>query len=252
MSKAKILNNVELGGTYEYPSGLRFSLIREDFSLNRKAFEIEFEKTHTRKIYSKTEIEFGRCIDYNIPTVCNIGIVSEYLINKFPSCLIKQKFYKVWHDILNRCYNKKDKDYIFYGNRDIQIYTEWLNLRNFYDWWVKQDYKEGYELDKDLIALANHKEENKIYSPNTCLLIPSRLNQFFISYKNKNSNIIKRASGYQAFVHFKDKMIRSAFDLTYEEALKEKKRMKRDCFLKLNKELNLDKEIYNLCLKVFE
>lgn len=47
-------------------------------------------------------------------------------------------------------------------------------------------------------------------------------------------------------------MIRSAVDLSYKEALKEKKRIKRDCFLELNKELNLDKKIYNLCLKIFE
>lgn len=249
----KLIENIEVGKSYTYPNGLTFIILKEDFSLNRKAFEIEFEKTHTKKVYSKTALEFGKCFDYNSPSLLNKGVIGENMTNQF-SNISQYKFYHIWSDILNRCYNLNKSDYIYYGAQGVKVCEDWLYLENFYNWYIKQDgyNKDNYQIDKDLIALANHKDESKVYSPETCLLIPKELNRFFITYKDKNSNIRKNCNGYQASVHFGSRMIRSLPNLTFEEAQKEKIRIKKACFLELNENLKLNDKLYNLCLKIFE
>lgn len=52
-------------------------------------------------------------------------------------------------------------------------------FQEFVEWHRKQvGYGLGYELDADIL-----KNGNKVYSENTCLLIPSALNRFLQSYK---------------------------------------------------------------------
>lgn len=153
-------------------------------------------------------------------------------------------FYNCWHLMIIRCFseNKNLKRGAFCCN-------EWLNLKNFYDWWIKQDYKEGYELDKDLITLANH-EEKKIYSPNTCLLIPKELNRFFKGYSDK-SNIYKINDKWYVDTNYNGERFSSLY-LTYEEALSAKKNKKREWFNGLALKLNLNENLKNICLKILK
>ena len=244
-----IYNEIKIGGIYKNKLGLEFKILEENFSLNRKAFLIEFLNTKTKKVYSESVIKLGQIVDFNSPTVNNIGIIGEEFDLNNPN-YSTSRIYKTWMKILTRCCDSTNYDYKYYGEKGIKICEEWKYFPNFYNWFNNQKYKEG-ELDKDIIALA-YKMNFKIYSPETCLLIPARLNQFFITYNNEGSNIRKTSCGYQASIHFGDKMIRSKYNLSYEEALSEKKRIKKECFLKLSKELNLDIKLHNLCLKIFE
>ncbi len=45
------------------------------------------------------------------------------------SCL---KAYGVWHDMIARCLNKKNKSYHNYGGRGIAVCDRWLRFENFY------------------------------------------------------------------------------------------------------------------------
>lgn len=81
--------------------------------------------------------------------------------------------------MLDRCYNpkawKKRPNYI-----DCKVCDRWLDFQNFaHDvnnmaGWNAKD-REGlyYELDKDILI-----EGNKVYSPETCLLVPRIINQW--------------------------------------------------------------------------
>ena len=82
---------------------------------------------------------------------------------------------------------------------------EWLLYENFYEWLHNQEnfnkwYSEDkWDLDKDIL-----KKGNKIYSPETCCLVPHNVNSLFskgdISLQNLPIGVFKRNDryGYQA------------------------------------------------------
>lgn len=80
-------------------------------------------------------------------------------------------FYQVWQAMLTRCYSKKHQDkYPSYIG--VTVCEEWLTFSNFKAWMEKQDWKDKF-LDKDLLY-----EGNKIYSPENCMFVDRRINNF--------------------------------------------------------------------------
>lgn len=114
-------------------------------------------------------------------TVYNIG----YFGNGKHKAKIKNeqiKSYKIWQGILQRCYDAKfQKKHPTYKN--IVVCKKWHNYQNFAKWFEK-NYREGYELDKDLLS----EPDNKIYSPDTCIFIPKKLNSFLANKLNNNTS----------------------------------------------------------------
>ena len=88
------------------------------------------------------------------------------------------KIYYVYKNMINRCYNKKNKKYESYGKRGIQVCNEWLqNFENFYNWAINNGYQENLSLDRinnngnykpsncrwvDLYTQANNKRNNHL------------------------------------------------------------------------------------------
>jgi hypothetical protein len=61
----------------------------------------------------------------------------------------RTKIYKQWHDIKERCFNKRMKAYKNYGGRGITICAEWKsNFQTFYDWTIQNGYKQGLSIDR--------------------------------------------------------------------------------------------------------
>lgn len=89
--------------------------------------------------------------------------------------------YRCWHGIMRRCYSEKSlKRYPTY--KDCTVCEEWHNFQVFAEWYTKQEfYGLGYELDKDLLS-----KSSKIYSPETCCLLPRAFNGMIIK-KNKKA-----------------------------------------------------------------
>lgn len=89
--------------------------------------------------------------------------------------------YTVWHSMLRRCYSsvyqKGKPTYV-----DCKVSNEWLLHSNFNSWF-KDNYIEGWQLDKDLLS-----GESKIYSQETCCFLPSVLNSL-ITIKKKNNDL---------------------------------------------------------------
>ena len=57
--------------------------------------------------------------------------------------------YRKWARVKNRCFNRNDKMYKHYGERDITMCDEWKNdFKAFYNWSMKNGYKENLELDR--------------------------------------------------------------------------------------------------------
>ena len=80
--------------------------------------------------------------------------------------------YKVWRGILDRCFNaefqKKEPTY-----KGCSICSEWLMFNTFKEWFDNY-YVENFEIDKDLLSGV----DGKIYSPDTCVFLPTEINRF--------------------------------------------------------------------------
>lgn len=127
-----------------------------------------------RKLYNKPRLVYGvgkNDADYAI--LKKITLQSGHKIN------LKCAFYVKWHHMLERCYDEKILNkYPTY--RGCSVCDEWLSFSNFRAWMELQDW-EGMDLDKDLIV-----DGNKIYSPETCVFIPAKLNAFLTNISKEN------------------------------------------------------------------
>lgn len=75
----------------------------------------------------------------------------------------------------DRCYNPKLKDYKNYGGRGIKVCEEWHKFENFYEWSMKNGYRDGLEIDRI--------DVNGDYTPNNCRFVPRLINA-----NNKRNN----------------------------------------------------------------
>lgn len=81
--------------------------------------------------------------------------------------------------MLNRCYGGKLKAY-----EKCSVCDEWLCYANFEEWYNNNYYKtdnEPMNLDKDILINGN-----KIYSPETCMFVPERINLLFVGKESKH------------------------------------------------------------------
>lgn len=84
------------------------------------------------------------------------------------------KAYNRWKAILQRCFSQKFKlKHPTYA--DCEICNEWLTFSNFKLWLCSHDKWEDLCIDKDILI-----EGNKIYSPDTCVMVPAWVNNFII------------------------------------------------------------------------
>lgn len=104
----------------------------------------------------------------------------------------KLKSREVWGDMIKRCYDekqlKKRPSYI-----DVTVCDEWLCYANFKEWYDKNIYEikdEKVQLDKDILVKGN-----KIYSPETCIFAPQRINVLFRKFKNEFPTLEERSNG---------------------------------------------------------
>ena len=119
----------------------------------------------------------GQTKNCYIPTVYGVGIIGD----KYPKAInrVYTKEYMAWQAMLGRCYSvKKKQERPTY--KDVTCCEEWLLYENFYEWLHSQEnfkmWKEekNFCVDKDIL-----QPNNKVYSPNTCCLIPKSLNSLF-------------------------------------------------------------------------
>lgn len=86
--------------------------------------------------------------------------------------------YKVWIGMLKRCYDENANRYDLYGGSGATVCEEWHNFQNFAEWYEENYYQVGnerMEIDKDILIKGN-----KIYSPQTCIIVPRTVNSLFI------------------------------------------------------------------------
>lgn len=111
----------------------------------------------------------------NNPNIFNIGYLGKgkYKVSENGR---KTKAYLTWCNMLKRCY---DPYYINEYPSYINCYVceEWLCFQNFAKWHEENYYKIENDficLDKDILIKGN-----KVYSPDSCIFVPNRINCLF-------------------------------------------------------------------------
>lgn len=97
------------------------------------------------------------------------------------------KAYDAWRKMFDRCYDEKyHEKYPTYDG--CSVCEEWWNFQNFAKWFYDNYYDiEGssMEVDKDWLYVGN-----KVYSPETCCIVPSIINSCMSTHdKIKNYNL---------------------------------------------------------------
>ena len=97
------------------------------------------------------------------------------------------RVYRTWYDMLRRCYDEKNlKRNPTYVN--CKVSESFHNFQNFGKWYENNFYQVDDEkmcLDKDILI-----KHNKIYSPETCIFVPEKINILFVKCDNKRGNSI--------------------------------------------------------------
>ena len=99
------------------------------------------------------------------------------------------KPYKIWHSMIQRCYNEKHQQSsknLKYKN--VKVCEEWHNYQNFLKFYEENNPKiDGikFHIDKDLLQ---QKLDEKIYSPYTCIFLPEKINLFLSNKQSKNKS----------------------------------------------------------------
>lgn len=92
----------------------------------------------------------------------------------------RSKEYNAWYNLIVRCVNP-DKAGATY--KDCQLDSRWLYFWNFLDWVCNEPnyskWSESWAIDKDILVSGN-----KIYGPDTCLLVPKHINNLLLDHKN--------------------------------------------------------------------
>lgn len=109
------------------------------------------------------------------PRTFGIGYIGEGKYNP----MIYTSIYNTWRRMFDRCYNKKNK-HNSYNN--CKVCEKWHNFQNFAKWYEDNYYEvenEKMHLDKDILVKGN-----KVYSPETCIFVPQRINVLFVKQQN--------------------------------------------------------------------
>lgn len=157
------------------------------------------------------------------PTMCGIGYRGSEDVDCTSEAYIR------WHDMIHRCYNEK-----FHARQpqysECTVCEEWLNFSNFKVWYESNLYgDEKLDLDKDILY-----KENKIYSPETCCLVPHVINTLFINGKKNRGELPigvyldKDRNKYRACMAFMGKRVKLGRFETPELAFARYKEYKED------------------------
>ena len=155
--------------------------------------------------------------------------------------------YNVWHDMIRRCYSEKSKEKFQAYFHVCAVSKLWHNYQNFAEWFNenKYDVDGRLHIDKDILYPGN-----KIYCPDTCLLVPQRINMLFLNKPNKRglpNGIVRYSDRYLV----KYNGVEYGYRKTLEEAFELYARVKKDAIIKIANEYKdiIPRKLYEALLK---
>lgn len=155
---------------------------------NTENIVVEFQDDHKMRVETQyCNFKLGNVRNPYYPSVYGVGITGKkYPINI--NCKPTRE-YSIWHSMLCRCFDERFKiSQPAYKNTT--CCNEWLNFEIFYEWLHSQEnFDKWYNgkwwaLDKDILV-----DGNKIYSPETCCLVPQNVNCLLLKRKASRGDL---------------------------------------------------------------
>lgn len=148
---------------------------------------VEFQDDYKYRKHTEYKcFQSGEIKNPYFPSVHNVGIVGAKYPVKANGKITKE--YNTWNNMIKRCFNenvhKKRPTYI-----ECEVCDEWLHFENFYEWLHSQPNFEQWlklkksALDKDILIKGN-----KLYSPETCCLVPQNINNLLLKCDSTRGN----------------------------------------------------------------
>ena len=190
----------------------------------------------------------GALKDPYLKTIKGVACVGETSTTDENGKVLKSR--EVWGDMIKRCYDEKQlkRRPSYMG---VTVCDEWLCYANFKEWYDENIYEikdERIHLDKDILIKGN-----KVYSPETCIFVPQRINVLFREFKNEFPTLEERSNGTFAIrirMNGKSKRI-SGFE-TKEKAEECYLKEKRQTIKKIAKEYKdkIPNKLYNRLIEI--
>lgn len=151
--------------------------------INCRNIIVEFQdKYHYQKNTTYRDFDMGRTENPFDKTMLGIGYLG---VGKFDASRDNKKIYRIWQAIFRRCYgNGKHDTKPCYSN--CSVATVWHNFQNFASWYEKNYYSidgQMMQIDKDILYKGN-----KVYSPETCIIVPNEINALFVRRKEQRGD----------------------------------------------------------------
>lgn len=160
----------------EYYNKLGYHMVITKY-ISAADIEVTFDNGYIVKTNFKM-IKNGWVKNKIAPSVLDCGVIGGCKISNNKKTT---KEYRAWHGMLVRCFSSeyKTKKPTY---KDVVCCKEWLNFEDFLLWVKNQEnysfFQENninWQLDKDILIKGN-----KIYSPETCSIVPLRVNTLFV------------------------------------------------------------------------
>ena len=105
----------------------------------------------------------------------------------------KDRLYRIWGNMRGRCCNPKHKSFVHYGNRGIEVCTEWdSDFKSFADWALSNGYADDLTIDRI--------DVNGNYEPSNCRWATmkeqqnNRTDSHFVTYNGETKTITEWAN----------------------------------------------------------
>lgn len=161
---------------------------------NEEARIVEYFNSHNCTIEFKSGFKLYNIEYHNLkkgkvknpyhPSVYGIGYLG---VGKYVSKIdnVETLASTKWRSMLHRVVgnNKENKHPSYKG---VKICKEWECFQNFAEWWennFKPHMNSSWQLDKDILIKGN-----KVYSPDTCLIVPESINYLILSGRSKRGD----------------------------------------------------------------
>ena len=193
-----LLNKViDPGAIFKSTKGGDFAILSKSDKRDSLGYQyywnIKFNDQYGYETVAKTfSIKTGLINNPYAPSLAGVGFIgvgkhSSKIIND-EGKVVENRVYRVWRGLIERCYAEySNKQTRWKSYNDVIVDEKWHNFQNFADWYTNQPgYNLGFEIDKDLRS----SEDNRIYSEETCTLLPSEINMMLVSKrytKNKHN-----------------------------------------------------------------
>lgn len=155
--------------------------------LNNKSVTVRFKNSGYVGVFPKGNLDKGRFLDPMSPTVYGVGFLGKEQ-RDFVLGERHEMAMDAWRHILRRCYCPK-----FQANHPAyvgcSVDKRWHNFSAFEEWVLPQrqfdlidDNKVSsrWNIDKDILL-----KDNKVYSPETCCLVPQEVNSLLSAPNTK-------------------------------------------------------------------